>query len=223
MRDDIQVVGIYDYNTMVSLFVRSRDFSPVKVAFSSAEWCGQVYEELLVSENTLRRDLHSYFEGESARDSLARPQGEIEEDELYVRLRGLRGEFLRPGEKRSLPFLASPFYRRLAHRRFEWSTAEIERQPRPDTARVPAGEFLVDVYTIRTGDGRVGRIEVEENYPHRIVRWSWKPERPPGPGFSLGGTDSAELSGSARLEYWKLHDNGDESYLKKLGLEPTVK
>src|SRR5437868_2578401 len=40
--------GIYDYNTMVSMFVRSDDLVPVKVSFSSAEWCGHVYEELRV-------------------------------------------------------------------------------------------------------------------------------------------------------------------------------
>src|SRR5688572_26609928 len=34
--------GIYDYNTMVSVFVRSDTFAPVKVSFSSAEWCGHV-------------------------------------------------------------------------------------------------------------------------------------------------------------------------------------
>ena len=31
--------GIYDYNTMVSVFVRSADFSPAKITFTSAEWC----------------------------------------------------------------------------------------------------------------------------------------------------------------------------------------
>ena len=41
--------GIYDYNTMTSLFVRSGDFEPVKLSFVSTEWCGNVYEELLVN------------------------------------------------------------------------------------------------------------------------------------------------------------------------------
>ena len=45
--------GIYDYNTMVSLFVKSRDFSPVKISFSSAEWCGHVYEEMIFSPNAI--------------------------------------------------------------------------------------------------------------------------------------------------------------------------
>ena len=30
--------GIYDYNTMASVFVRTSDFAPLKVSFSRAEW-----------------------------------------------------------------------------------------------------------------------------------------------------------------------------------------
>ena len=41
--------GVYDYHTILSLFANEADFAPVKVAFSSSEWCGQVYEELNVS------------------------------------------------------------------------------------------------------------------------------------------------------------------------------
>jgi hypothetical protein len=34
------------------------------------------------------------------------------------------------------------------------------------------------------------------------------------------GCDSGELLGAARLPYWQLHGNGDERYLKRLGLAP---
>src|SRR3989442_4028868 len=34
--------GIYDYNTMTSLFVGSEDLDPLKVSFSSMEWCRNV-------------------------------------------------------------------------------------------------------------------------------------------------------------------------------------
>lgn len=57
--------GIYDYNTMVSLFVRSRDFSPVKLALSAMEWCGSVYDESVFEPRRITDTLHSYFEGES--------------------------------------------------------------------------------------------------------------------------------------------------------------
>ena len=64
-------------------------------------------------------------------------------------------------------------------------------------------------YTLKTADGRAGTFWVEHAYPHRIIRWELAPD--------LG----AELTGTSRLDYWKLHRNGDESYLKPLGLKPT--
>ena len=49
-----------------------------------------------------------------------------------------------------------------------------------------------------------------------------------GGGSALGGVpwagdsnDSGELAGSARLSYWLLHGEGDESYLQRLGLGPA--
>src|SRR5438552_4780173 len=84
--------GIYDYHTMVSLFVDARAFTPVKQAFTSAEWCGQVYEEIEVHPGRIVARGSSYFEGESSLDSLARPAGGVLEDDLFIRLRGLRGD-----------------------------------------------------------------------------------------------------------------------------------
>lgn len=212
--------GIYDYHTVVSLFVSSDDFSPVKVAFSNSEWCGQVYEELNFTGSTVSQKLSSYFEGESTTSRLGVPPGGVQEDNLFILLRGLRGTYLKPGERRTVPFLASPFYRRLAHRPMDWTTATIERIPRPATVTVPAGSFATDVYRVRPADRREGHFYVERSYPHRMVRWVWKPA---AAGNLLGATDSGELTGSTRLEYWKTHDPGDESYLKRLGLEPAVK
>jgi hypothetical protein len=59
--------GIYDYNTMVSVFVRSTDFSTAKVTFTSAEWCGHVYEELRFDPDRISGHYYSYFEDESGR------------------------------------------------------------------------------------------------------------------------------------------------------------
>jgi hypothetical protein len=75
---------------------------------------------------------------------------------------------------------------------------------------VPAGKFTATLYTLKVADGRSGKFWIEQAYPHRIVRWELSPD--------LG----AELTGTSRLEYWKLHRNGDESYLKSLGLKPTL-
>ena len=209
--------GIYDYHTIVSLFAGSADFAPLKVAFSSSEWCGQVYEELNRWGAKLAQRVSSYFDGESAERTLEVPAGGIMEDELFFLLRGFRKPYLDAGTIRTVPFLASPFYRRLAHRPTTWTNATIERLAEPQTVLVPAGTFVTDVFVIRPGDGREGRFYVERAHPRRIVKWAWTPA---APGRSLGGTDSAELTGSMRLEYWRTHDPGDQRYLERIGLRP---
>ncbi len=215
--------GIYDYHTMVSLFTRSRDFSPVKITFTSAEWCGQVYEHLDFVGSRVSERFDSYFENESAARTLEVPRDGIAEDNLFILLRGLRGAYLEPGARRTVHILASPFFGRLMHQPPAWSAASIERLARPETVRVPAGLFVSDVYVVRIAGQREGRFHIERAYPHRVIRWSWKAEGAGSPVSKLGGTDTGELTGSARLEYWKLHDPGDESYLKQLGLETAVR
>lgn len=210
--------GIYDYNTMVSVFVRSRDLTPVKVSFSSAEWCGHVYEEMRVDPTRIRQQVSSYFEGESRTETLGRPAGGLLEDEIYIWVRGLRGEPLHPGESRSVPFLPGSFQRRLAHQRAAWVTARVERAARSEPIEVPAGRFTTQVYRVKVADGREGRFHVEQEYPHRIVRWQWRTPAPAGSPTRWRELDGGELTGSVRLVYWRLHDNGHESYLESLGL-----
>ena len=199
--------GIYDYNTMVSAFVDTSNFAPLKISFSSAEWCGHVYEELQFTSNQVAAVYHSYFEGESGDTKLEVPPGGVAEDNLWILLRGLRREFLPASESRDVPFLPGVFHNRLAHQPLKWTTASIQRLAQTESVKVPAGTFESIVYEIKIADGRTGRFHIEAAYPHRIVRWELLPDI------------AAELTGSARLEYWKLHDNGDERYLRELGLE----
>ena len=211
--------GIYDYNTMTSVFARSDDFEPVKVSFSSGEWCGHVYEELIVNPDNVDQRLFSYFDGESVTRNLAGKRDGVVGDNLFILLRGLRGAYLRPGEKREVPFLPGAFARRLQHRPLEWTTAEIERLADTQLVNVPAGTFTANVYVVRT-NGREGRFFIEAEAPHRIVRWQWK----------SSGTDrrtheaaeTGELTGTLRVAYWQRHANGDERLLEELGLTPVV-
>ena len=189
--------GIYDYNTMVSTFVRVADLAPLKVSFTSAEWCGNVYEEMRIDPDRIAQRVSSYFEGESGERTIRRPNGGLLEDEILIRVRGLHGDWLRPGERRTVPFLAGTFWRRLAHWPAEWTTATIERQASPLDVRVPAGAFRVARFLVRTGDGREGVFDVELAEPRRVVRWEWKAAGAVRPG--LGGADRAELTGSRRL------------------------
>jgi hypothetical protein len=200
--------GIYDYNTMVSVFVRTSNFKPVKVSFSSAEWCGHVYTELIFLPKQIRGVSASYFEDESGPIDLPLPKGGVTEDELFVALRGLRGEFLPAGEQRVVPYLPGVFFSRLSHQPLAWTQAVIKRESEPQTVTVPAGTFETTLYDVRVGDGRAGVFYIESAYPHRVVKWSLVPDV------------NGELAGSTRLPYWKLNQEGDEAYLEEIGLRP---
>ena len=209
--------GIYDYNTMTSLFVRSAGFEPVKLSFLSTEWCGNVYEELKLDPGQVSQTLHSYFEDESATRAERRPRGGMLEEELFVKLRGLSGEFLKPGESRDVPFMPSAFRRRLTHQPLAWTKAIVTRQTAGRAVTVPAGRFQTIVYTVRLKSGATGMFFIEAGYPHRVVRWTW------GDVPAHDSNDSGELTGSRRLEYWKLHGEGDERTLAGLGLKPLLR
>jgi hypothetical protein len=210
--------GIYDYNTLTSLYVRSEDFDPVKVSFASTEWCGNVYEELRVDAGIVSQKLWSYFEDESSTQEIRRPKGGILEEELFIRLRGLSGEYLGAGQTRTVPFLPAAFRRRLTHRPLRWTSARIERLEGTRAILVPAGRFMATAYTVEVADGEEGSFYIEDAYPHRVVRWEWRP-RQKDRGTS-DSNDSGELAGSARLRYWQIHGEGDEKYLRRLGLRP---
>lgn len=211
--------GIYDYNTMTSLFVQSSDLEPVKASFASMEWCGNVYEELRVDPGLVSQRLSSYFEDESTSQDARRPKDGLLEEELFMRLRGLYGDYLSPGQAKAVAFLPSAFRRRLTHQPLRWTSARIERASAPRAVQVPAGRFSTVVYTVKIQGGPEGLFFVDRAYPHRIVRWEW---RQAARGERLGGesNDSGELMGSTRISYWKLHGEGDESYLRRLGLRP---
>jgi hypothetical protein len=214
--------GIYDYNTMVSVFVRTHDLSSVKTTFSSAEWCGHVFEEMLYEPHHIADRYISYFEDESSLRRIRRFDDEVAEENLYVLLRGLRGEYMKPGARRRVHFLHGVFYRRLTHQPFVWSSALIERAAGTEAISVPAGRFETSRYTVKVNGGRVGRFWIESAYPHRVVRWEWTSTAPKsGKGWGPNeAADAGELAGSARLAYWTLNHNGNESYLKLLGIAP---
>jgi hypothetical protein len=197
--------GIYDYNTMTSVFVRSSDFEPLKLTFSSAEWCGHVFTEMIFREK-VEGHISSYFEGESGDIDMERPEGSIVGDNLFVLLRGLRGDYLGAGESKRVKLLPGAYYSRLTHRPIEYTDATISRAAAIESITVPAGSFEVMRYDVTVGDDRRGVFWIESAYPHRIVRWELPPDA------------SGELTGSARLEYWRLNGEGDESYLEQIGL-----
>ncbi len=198
--------GIYDYNTMVSVFSPVETLMPIKVTFSSAEWCGHVFAEMIYGETRIEGQYNSYFEGESGPIEVELPKDGISEDHLFILLRGLRGDYLEPGESRTVNYLPGAFYVRLRHDVVRWTRATIARASKTDTITVPAGEYESIVYSIKIDGGRQGTFHIEASYPHRIIRWSLAPD-------VMG-----ELTGSTRLPYWELHGEGDEVHLQEIGL-----
>ena len=202
--------GIYDYHVMTSTFLRVAAGWPVaKVSFSSQEWCGHVWHQLLPRSGRIAGTYHSYFDGEAdGSEELELPKDGVFEDALPVLLRGWNGVFLKPGESRSVPFLPSLLWSRLNHQHLAWTRARIARAAATRSVTVPAGRFEANSYTVETEDGRVLGFEIEAAPPYRLVRQT--------------GPDGEELAlrGSTRLAYWKLNGPGGEKYLEQLGLRP---
>ena len=200
--------GIYDYNVLISTFLRVAPRWPVaKVSFSSQEWCGHVWHQLLPRGGRVSGVFHSYFDGEAdGTEDLELPVDGVFEDALPVLLRGWNGEYLKPGEGRTVPFLPSLLWVRLHHRPLAWTTAKIVRAAKPSEVVVPAGRFAASVYEVQVADGRTLTFAVETTPPFRLVRQT--------------GPEGEELvlKGSTRLAYWRLNGPGGEKYLKELGL-----
>jgi hypothetical protein len=200
--------GIYDYNVMTSTFARVAAGWPVaKVSFSSQEWCGHVYHQILPKGSRIVGTFHSYFDGEAdGSENLDRPAGGVFEDALPIVLRGWKGELLKRGESRTVPFLPGLLRARLEHRRLAWGHATISRAASGEEVRVPAGSFPVETWTVAEEGGRTTTYQFESAAPYRLVRWS------------ADTGEEAVLLGSTRLSYWKLNGPGGERYLKEMGL-----
>ena len=200
--------GVYDYNVMTSTFLRVAPGWPVaKVSFSSQEWCGHVWHQIVPRDGRVGGVFHSYFDGEAdGEEDLELPEGAVFEDALPVVLRGLSGDLLEAGESRVVPFLPSMLHSRLTHTPLAWTTARVTRSTETAELAVPAGTFEVTTFTVEVEDGRRLTFAIEVAPPHRLVRQT-----------GASGEELA-LTGSTRMAYWKLNAPGGEKYLEEIGL-----
>ena len=207
--------GVYPYSVMTSAFVHvdpqggRPPGAPTKISFTAQEWCGQVFHQLLFDADGIRESSFSYFDGEADRTrSLPYPADGLTADTLWIQVRGLLGDDLRPGQTRRRPYLPALAEARLGHRDLAWSTAEITRSATVETVTVPAGSFQVERLTVVSPDRPKLKFDVERAAPRRIVRWEGE------------DGERGELIGSDRMRYWELNRAGDEMHLKRLGIEP---
>lgn len=205
--------GVYDYNVMMSGFaavtaVNGRPAgSLTKVSFSSQEWCGHVYHQLLFDQGKVRQQLHSYFDGEGddATPIPAKADG-VSEDGLFLWARGFAVPALEPGGSQTVPLLRSTQDARLKHKPLAWLSATLSRGKGTQQVKVPAGTFTVETLTAAISDGRTWTFHIEQAAPRRLIAWS----------CSTGET--GKLLAAERMKYWELNGAGKETILKKLGL-----
>jgi hypothetical protein len=203
--------GIYDYNLLTSTFV-PLDGSlpagqPTKLSFSSQEWCGHVYDQLIVDPGSAAWTGHSYFQGEADRtDDLAIPADAVFADAMPLVGRGFGGELLAPGERREVPWLEPLHDIRFSHRTLGLTSAALTRSSGTRTLEVPAGSFEVYDLTATLASGATGTWSFAAAPPHILVGWE----------TSTG--ESGLLTGVMRDAYWAHSRNGEEDRLEALGL-----
>jgi hypothetical protein len=205
--------GIYDYNDQTSAFlalaaVNGRPAGTLtKLSFSSQEWCGNVYHQLLFDQKSIRLTRHSYFDGEADQQGeLPYPQGGIAEDALFFWARNLAEPFgVKKGEFALRPVLTSAQRMRDTHQPQAWIQSRFSRAPVTQKLIVPAGTFDVEKLTVQLEDFK-WTFWVEAQAPHRIVKWE----------NSAG--ESGLLLGSERMRYWELNGKGKEEMLRRIKL-----
>jgi hypothetical protein len=177
-----------------------------KIAFSSQEWCGNVFHQVLFDAAKVRSMRHSYFDGEAdANVELAYPANGIAEDALPFWARGMAEPVLAPGESRSVDVLTSLQVVRDKHVNASWAKAELSRGKAPVSVNVPAGKFSAEIFTAKLAH-TTRTYYVEASNSRRILKWE----------ASTG--EKAELLATERMKYWEMNAPGGEEALKKLKL-----
>lgn len=204
--------GVYDYNDMTSVFVATQSVNgrgagyPAKISFSSQEWCGNVYHQLLFDPAQIRSARHSYFDGEGdANADLPYPSSGVAEDVLPFWARGMAEPVLAPGESRAVEVLTSLQFVRDKHVPATWAKGTLQRGSQRTTITTPAGSFQAETYTATLQHVKK-TFYVEADGARRIVRWE----------TSAG--EKGELLASERMKYWHLNGPGGEAALQKLKL-----
>lgn len=201
--EDFQT-GIYDYNLMLQSFVALESVNgrpagiATKVAWSSQEWCGNLFKEALLDKDAVRVESHSYFDGEgdqSQRENSPAP-AVLSEDALMLWARGMAWPVMKDGETREVPALLGMQASRFKKGPLQWGKAVLSRTASGD----------VNVYRAKLSDGRERVFEVEKAAPFRVLKYT-----------ASDGLE-AVLVATKRLKYWELNKPEGVKALEELKL-----
>lgn len=196
------LTGIYPYHIMTSSFYPVHDNShAIKLAFSSQEWCGQVYAQLNNKEQ-FEFASHSYFETEGDQNiSLKKTHLE---DEVWNKIR-INPSSLPTGSFDMIPSLE---FIRLAHK---------ELKTYPVNATLESKDGLSNYVLNYPELNRTVSINFTEYFPFSIESWS--------ESFTSGyGANSKTLTSKAtkikriKTPYWRQNGNKDLHLRDSLGL-----
>lgn len=196
------LTGIYPYSIMTSTFYPVHDNThAIKVAFSSQEWCGQVYAQLNNREK-FQISSHSYFETEADEDIVLEKLDL--EDEVWNRIR-IDPSTLPIGDFTMIPSLE---YIRLTHKDLKGYRANGNLVTKDGMSS----------YEINYPElGRTLTINFTEMFPFSIENWT--------DSFKSGyGASAQTLTSTAtkikrlKTPYWRQNGNKDLSLRDSLGL-----
>jgi hypothetical protein len=209
--------GIYDYSEMLSAFLGLAPSGGrtagqlAKLTFTRQEWCGHMFAQALFSPGKVRVSGASYFDGDAdLAQTLDLPPDAITEEGLLFWARQMSGPWLEPGQSKTVPMVTSLRSARDAHQPLAIAQVNLTRLATLTKVEVPAGEFEAETWSAQLQNGRSYIFFVENEMPHRILRWQ----------FTSG--EKGELIASDRLKYWEMNDPDSAEALTSLGLEPRA-
>jgi len=196
--------GIYDYKLMLQTFVALAEAHgrpagvTAKVAWSSQEWCGNLFKIARFDDGNVHVVSHSYFDGEGDQEQTNPSPGAavLSEDALLLWARGMAWPVVAAGETREAPVLLALQHSRQKKGPSQWGTVKLSR----------AAKGEVEEATAVLSDGRTRTYVVEKGAPHRVISYS-----------TSEGVEAKRIA-SVRNKYWELNKPEGVEALRELGL-----
>ncbi len=195
--------GLYPYSLMTSVFttVDFKETSTPKATFSGQEWCGHVFTQLNLRDDSFQAQGFSYFQNEG--DFTSSLEKVLLEDELWNKIR-VAPDTLPLGKLKVLPSLE---HSRLRHQPLEAKNATLNLAVEIDST---FSKKEVYVYSVAYETGRRLEIYFEREAPFQILGWREK----------VGQlTTTGVRTHWKHLDYWNKNHKADSGLRKELGLD----
>lgn len=206
--------GVYDYSIMTSVFAgltapgSPRPFPPRKISFTSQEWCGNVFQQILPRPGGLVSEIHSYFEAEGdASATLPYPVGQdgapaafYYEDEMPILVRELDGAVWPLAAPRRIHLVPGLWERRKRHAPLAFTEGVLTKAGPEKLGDKEAVKWILEYA------GNTTTFHVAAAAPRHLLAWE------------NGKGEKGTLIASVRSTYWERNHNSDLPLRKKLGL-----